>query len=133
MTKLIVVEDHALVREGLVQTLRQIEDGVEIFAVADCGGANSLLEQEHQFDLMVLDLGLPDLRGDALALEVRRRRPDLPIVVATGHGADSLGALANLDRIAFVAKPYDAAALQTALDSLGIPTPPPQQSASEGA
>ena len=129
---IVVVEDEPLVLwlaadlcKDLGHTPIEARSAAEALAVFDDAG--------KIIDAMITDLGLPDLRGDALALEVRRRRPDLPIVVATGHGADSLGALANLDRIAFVAKPYDAAALQTALDSLGIPTPPPQQSASEGA
>ena len=32
-----------------------------------------------------MDIGLPDGRGDALALELRQTRPDLPIVIATGY------------------------------------------------
>ena len=35
MVKLLVVEDHALVREGLIQTLRQLEKNVEVRDVAD--------------------------------------------------------------------------------------------------
>ncbi len=128
---IVVVEDEPLVLwlaadlcKDLGHTPIEARSAAEALAVFDAG---------KTIDAMITDLGLPDLRGDALALEVRRRHPDLPIVVATGHGAESLGALANLDRIAFVAKPYDAAALQTALDSLGIRTPPPQPSPSESA
>ena len=48
MVKLLVVEDHALVREGLVQTLRQLkEKDTNVLEVSDFDGANRLLEQGH--------------------------------------------------------------------------------------
>ena len=44
MVRLLVVEDHALVREGLVQTLRQLEAGVEVCDVADATSAIEMLD-----------------------------------------------------------------------------------------
>ena len=105
MTKLIVVEDHALVREGLVQTLRQIEDGVEIFAVADCVGANLLLEQDHQFDLMVLDLGLPGLDGLSCLRTYHQQYSAMPVVILSAY--DDAGTVSKAMRFgaaAFVPK-----------------------------
>ena len=63
MLKLLVVEDHVLVREGLAQTLRHLEDGVQIFEATDSEYSLALLERESSFDLMVLDLGLPGRDG----------------------------------------------------------------------
>ena len=63
MVRLLVVEDHALVREGLVQTLRRLDDHVEVFSAADSEAANGLLEREAPIDLILLDLGLPGVDG----------------------------------------------------------------------
>ena len=116
MTKLIVVEDHALVREGLVQTLRQIEDGVEIFAVADCGGANSLLEQEHQFDLMVLDLGLPGLDGLSCLRTFRQQYSAMPIVILSAYDdANTVSKAMKFGAAAFVPKTCSSDHLLTVL------------------
>ena len=105
MTKLIVVEDHALVREGLVQTLRQIEENVEIFAVADCVGANSLLEQEHQFDLMVLDLGLPGVDGLAGLRTFRQQYSAMPVVILSAYDdANTVSKAMKFGAAAFVPK-----------------------------
>jgi DNA-binding NarL/FixJ family response regulator len=108
MTKLIVVEDHALVREGLVQTLRQIEDGVEIFAVADCIGANSLLEQEeHRFDLMVLDLGLPGVDGLSCLRTFRQQYSAMPVVILSAYDdPNTVNKAMRLGAAAFVPKAY---------------------------
>ncbi len=106
MTKLIVVEDHALVREGLVQTLRQIEEGVEIFPVADCVEANALLEQEgQQFDLMVLDLGLPGLDGLSCLRTFRQQYAAMPVVILSAYDdANTVSKAMKFGAAAFVPK-----------------------------
>ena len=105
MTKLIVVEDHALVREGLVQTLRQIEEGVEIFPVADSVEANLLLEQEQQFDLMVLDLGLPGIDGLSCLRTFRQQYSAMPIVILSAYDdANTVSKAMKFGAAAFVPK-----------------------------
>ena len=105
MTKLIVVEDHALVREGLVQTLRQIEEGVEIFPVADSVEANLLLEQEQQFDLMVLDLGLPGLDGLSCLRTFRQQYSAMPVVILSAYDdANTVSKAMKFGAAAFVPK-----------------------------
>lgn len=57
MLKLLVIEDHALVREGLVRLLAQIgEDKVLVLDRPDFESALELLESEDEFDLILLDL-----------------------------------------------------------------------------
>lgn len=80
MTKLLVVEDHILVREGLAQTLRQL-DSTEVLEVADFHGANKLLEQYGCFDLVLLDLGLPGVDGLTCLKFFRQHYPSMPVII----------------------------------------------------
>ena len=85
MLKLLVVEDHALVREGLVQTLRRLDDDVRIFEASNCDDAVCMLEQEPDFDLVLLDLGLPGVDGLACLGIVRQRYPAVPVVIVSAY------------------------------------------------
>lgn len=81
MLKLLVVEDHALVREGLLQTLRGLEGGAETMGAEDADQALRLLEEHADLDLVILDLMLPGLNGMAFLTVLRKRFPDVPVVI----------------------------------------------------
>ncbi len=81
MLKLLVVEDHALVREGLLQTLRGIEKDVQTMGAEDADAALRILEQHADVDLMVLDIMLPGLTGMSFLSVLRKRFPDVPVVI----------------------------------------------------
>ena len=51
MLKLLVVEDHALVREGLVRLLAQLDAGAQVLDRPDFESAQELLDGEDEFDL----------------------------------------------------------------------------------
>ena len=65
MLKLLVVADHARVREGLVRLLGQIEEDVTVFDSSDFESALAMLDNEGDFDLLLLDLALPGIDGSA--------------------------------------------------------------------
>ena len=70
---------------------------------------------------MIVDIGLPDLRGDEVALQARQQRPELPLIIASGYGEDeALAKLQALDGVAFLGKPYTAATVKAALNQVGI-------------
>jgi DNA-binding response OmpR family regulator len=72
-------------------------------------------------DAVIVDLGLPDRRGDVLVREIRANNKSLPIVLATGQSTDSVRNIFKDDeRIGYVCKPYVAADLITALRALGL-------------
>jgi DNA-binding NarL/FixJ family response regulator len=78
--KILVIEDHAMVREGLAATLAGLEPGVEVYGAADIDQAMVHLEKSD-FDLITLDLMLPGVRGNNALPSMRRRFPATPIVV----------------------------------------------------
>ncbi len=82
MLKLLVVEDHALVREGLLQTLRKLERGVVCTGARDAEEALRFLEEAAEgYDLCLLDLMLPGLNGMGCLGVLRKRFPAVPVVI----------------------------------------------------
>lgn len=116
MAKLIVVEDHALVREGLAQILRQIDENIEIVAVSDCVAASTLLEQGNQFDVMLLDLGLPGVDGLSGLRSFREQYPAMPVVILSAHDdVSTVSKAMKYGAAAFVPKAYSSDRLLSVL------------------
>ena len=80
MLKILVVDDHALVREGLMQTLHQLEGEVACVGAQDADAAMQEL-QGDDYDLVLLDLMLPGINGMAFLGVLRKRFPSLPVVI----------------------------------------------------
>jgi DNA-binding NarL/FixJ family response regulator len=84
MLKILVVDDHALVREGLCQVLKGLDEQVEILQAADCTEAFRLADQHPDLDLVLLDFHLPDMNGlEALGV-LAQSHPELPVVILSG-------------------------------------------------
>ena len=116
MVKLLVIEDHALVREGLVQTLRHLDANVEVSEVADFDGANELLGQKQVFDLLLLDLGLPGLDGISCLKAFRRRYPAMPVVILSAYDdAKTVSKAMACGAAGFVSKSYSSERLLAVL------------------
>ncbi|MCM2297574.1 response regulator transcription factor [Rhodoferax sp.] len=90
--KILVVDDHALVREGLCQVLQGFDPmGVtEVLQAATCTRALELAHFNRDLDLVLLDYLLPDMNGLA-ALEIfAQRHPELPVVILSGSANPSV-------------------------------------------
>lgn len=82
--KILVIDDHALVREGLRQVLQGLGGSVNVLEAATCARAFELAAAHNDLDLALLDYHLPDMNG-LEALDVfSRRHPELPIIVLSG-------------------------------------------------
>lgn len=81
MLKILVVEDHALVREGLLQALRGLGDEVETFSAGSAEEALEQLGQAADLDLVLLDLMLPGTSGMGLVGALRKRFPEIPVLI----------------------------------------------------
>ena len=87
----LVVEDHTLVREGLLAALTSVAEGARIIGASDASAATAVLEQTD-IDLMLLDLMLPGTKGQTFLPLVRRRFPTVPVLI--------LSALDDVDTVA---------------------------------
>jgi len=84
--RILIVEDHALLREAFGQLLYQLARDVQLLQAADAKSAHALLEREAQrLDLILLDLQLPDAAPFAVLESCRRNHPQLPVVVVSAR------------------------------------------------
>lgn len=118
--RILIVDDHAVTREGLRQFIARHEAHTDILEAGTCAEALRLAAAEAP-SLALLDLGLPDARGmDGLA-RMREAAPQLPVVVfSASDDADSVRQALALGARGFITKSADAAMFQRALtDVLG--------------
>ena len=122
MTAILIVEDEFLVRLGIVDVLE--EEGFVVLEASAAAEALKILREKTDVAATVVDIGLPDRRGDDLAREMRRAWPLMPVVVASGHVDPILQqAFAGDTKVRFLGKPYDGPDLIALLDKLGVFSP----------
>jgi DNA-binding NarL/FixJ family response regulator len=78
--RVVVVDDHKIVRDGLRLTLGQHSDLVIVGEAGDRKSALERIEQCHP-DVVIMDIGLPDADGVELSAEILRHRPETRIVI----------------------------------------------------
>lgn len=116
MLKLLVVEDHALVREGLVRLLAQVEPRTEVKECGDFESALDILDEEGEFDLLLLDLALPGIDGFVGLDILRRRYPAMPVaVVSAFDDVPTITRVMNLGASGFIPKAFSGERLLAAV------------------
>jgi CheY-like chemotaxis protein len=122
--RILVVEDEPLVRMMLVQDLETLG-----FEVEEAASAAQALENANGICAAIIDVGLPDVKGDALAGELRKRYAGLPMIIASGYGeAEVMDRLGPDALIRFLGKPYNARQLEAALRDAGLQPSPKSDS-----
>src|SRR5882724_5359372 len=86
MIRILLVDDHPVVRHGIRQILFE---GLNEVVVGEAGDVATASEQIRKdvWDIVVLDLTLPGASGLDLLKEIRRKRPALPVLVLSMHPA----------------------------------------------
>ena len=83
--KILVVDDHPLIREALKQILGTLDTGIQVIEAASADDALAISESNPNLNLILLDLGLPGKGGmEALPL-LRERSPHVPVVVFSAN------------------------------------------------
>jgi DNA-binding NarL/FixJ family response regulator len=79
--KILVVDDHPLIREAMRTVLKQLDAGMQVFEAANCDEALAIAEREPDLALVLLDLRMPGTSGlDGLAT-LRDKHAGVPVVV----------------------------------------------------
>lgn len=79
--KILVVDDHPLVRDAMANLLSGIARAVTVLEAADCASALDIAREMPDIDIVVLDLNLPGTRGFEALERFRREQPALPVVI----------------------------------------------------
>jgi DNA-binding NarL/FixJ family response regulator len=87
MIKVLVADDHAVVRRGLRQILSETPDILVAGEAATAAEVMSLA-RDQRWTVIVLDISLPGATGLQLLSEVRRERPETPVLILTAHPED---------------------------------------------
>ena len=85
MTRILIADDHTLVREGLKQILSATPE-LEVVAEAMDGDQALAHVRSTEFDLALLDMSMPGLSGIDLIKRLKLERPKLRILVLSMHG-----------------------------------------------
>ena len=93
MIRLLVADDHKLVRDGLKQILAAAP-GIEVAAEASNGDEALALVKGNDFDLALVDMSMPGLSGIQLIKRLKLERPKLLILVLSMHGETQYAARA---------------------------------------
>ena len=105
MGSVLIIDDEAAIRESL-QTLLEM-DGYST-ETAESGKEGLTRAGEKPFDLILLDVALPDVNGIDLLAELRQRDPNLPVIIITAYGTVENAVRAMQSGAAnFVQKPWD--------------------------
>src|SRR5215475_15607214 len=84
--KILVVEDHVLMREALRGVLKELKgDAAVIIEAPDSRQAMREIKQNPDVELVLLDLGLPDRDGFEILSEFAERYPTISVVVHSAH------------------------------------------------
>jgi len=113
----LVVEDDELVRQAIVLELE--DAGFEVMTAETGDEASFLLPKMKRIDLLLTDIRMPGrINGWVLADMARCRRPDLPVIYASGFGPQETR---EVEGSLFISKPYRVGDIVAAISKLSPP------------
>jgi DNA-binding NarL/FixJ family response regulator len=116
--KILLVDDHALFREGMRYVLQQLPGFAEVLEAGSFQDGLKLADQHAELDLVLLDLHMPGSEGPKSVSYFHQRYPSIPVVVVSAEeDSKNIEKVMNYGASGFVSKSADA---QTMLKALNI-------------
>lgn len=115
--RILLVEDDEVLRDGLMRSLRL--SGFAVDTVDNGGDADLALVTHKEYDLLILDLGLPKMDGFDVLRRLRRHNPRLPVLILTARDAvaDRVSGL-DLGADDYMTKPFNLPELEARVRAL---------------
>ena len=114
--KVLLADDHQMVREALTPFIRRIGRDVQIFQAGTLDEAVAEASRSSPLDLIILDIRMPGMHGLAGLREMRERYPGVPIVMLSGvDDPDDMAECLRLGANGFIPKTMIGAGLVSAL------------------
>src|SRR5512138_500401 len=85
--RILIVDDHAVVRKGLAMVLR-LESDIEVVGEAENGRVGLEAAKSLNPDIALVDLVMPEMDGQEMALALRKSNPKIKIMMLTGTEVD---------------------------------------------
>ncbi len=106
--RIVIVDDEPAIAKMLQQVLKRLGYAVEAYT-SPTETLSLFQSRPYAFDLVISDMTMPELPGDILAREVHNIRPDIPVILCTGHSSRISKEKSDaLDIQALVYKPFDS-------------------------
>ncbi|MBD8472277.1 Glycerol metabolism activator [Sphingomonas aurantiaca] len=117
--RVLIADDHPLVRDGLRTVISVAFDQCELFEASSIAEAIAIVEREGDFDLVLLDLNMPDAEGFSGLAQMRDRFPSVPVVIVSGacEGGLISASIAN-GAAGFIPKSLKRSAIVEAIQSI---------------
>jgi len=126
--KILVVDDHALIRDALRGVLKELKDDAAVVEAADSRQGLRLAHENPDLGLILLDLNLPDRSGFEVLAELRGSHPAISVVVLSAlSDRDSVARALDLGATGFIPKSASRDVMLSALRlvfSGGVYIPP---------
>ncbi|MHB1216232.1 MAG: response regulator [Thiobacillus sp.] len=82
--RILIVDDHAIVREGLKQILSEVDD-IEVAAEADCSRSALQMARLEPWDMVLMDISMPDRSGLETLELLRKEHPGIKVLMLSMH------------------------------------------------
>ena len=103
--KVLIVDDHALIREALHAVLKQLKRDAVIFEASNSRQAMHIVEEHPDISLILLDINLPDRDGFSVLRELRDRYATIAIIIlSSSDDQDTVKRAFKLGALGFIPK-----------------------------
>ncbi|HCO55294.1 MAG TPA: DNA-binding response regulator [Pelagibacterium sp.] len=117
--RIIIVDDHPLFRAALRQTLEGRDSDTVFEEAGDIEGLSAALEANRDFDLVLLDLNMPGVRGFSGLLLLRAQFPEVPVMIVSAvEDTSVIRRCFDLGASGFLSKSESAARIRESIDTI---------------
>ncbi|ARL17904.1 response regulator transcription factor RqpR [Burkholderia pseudomallei] len=116
--QILLVDDHAIVRQGIRQLL--IDRGIaREVKEAECGSDALVIAEKSEFDVILLDISLPDMNGIEVLKRLKRRLPSTPVLMFSMYREDQFAVRAlKAGAAGYLSKTVNAAQMVSAISQV---------------